>query len=265
MRLLLGFVLCLGMGWGCTGNNVSEDDALATLFQKRGVQGSFALLDNGSGTFTVHNLKHYRDSAFSPGATFHLVQSLVGLQTGKIVSATTVVPWNGVESGRAGCNRDLNMIDALRGSCTQWFGQVAKSIGKDTLQHWLDSLSYGNKQLSRMDTFWLDNTLKIRPDEQMGFIKRLYFDQLPFFEVHQQAVKNALPVEAKPAYKMAYLTGEGTTQKATTLNWVMGWIEENNHPYFFVLTYESAKADANMQMQLLRDLLTQLDFFKGRR
>ncbi|MEI2739030.1 MAG: penicillin-binding transpeptidase domain-containing protein [Chitinophagaceae bacterium] len=38
-----------------------------------------------TGQFTVHNLGRYRDSSYSPASTFKIVNSLIGLQTGKIM------------------------------------------------------------------------------------------------------------------------------------------------------------------------------------
>lgn len=136
MRLfLLALSVCF-ICFGCNTNNVTEDASLQRYFAKAGVQGCFALLDNTNGSFTVHNLKRYRDSAYQPASTFKIVNSLIGLQTGKIVSDTAVVKWSGRPSGRTECDRDMNMVDAFRISCPPWYQQLALSIGKDTMQRW---------------------------------------------------------------------------------------------------------------------------------
>jgi beta-lactamase class D len=44
---------------------------------------------------------------------------------------------------------------------------------------------------------------------------------------------------------------------------VVGWIEENKHPYFFVLNIESADKNIDMKtvrMKMLKDILAQLGF-----
>jgi beta-lactamase class D len=46
----------------------------------------------------------------------------------------------------------------------------------------------------------------------------------------------------------------------------VGWVEENNHPYFFVLNTESTPGNPLLperQKQLLTDILKVLGFFKG--
>jgi beta-lactamase class D len=46
----------------------------------------------------------------------------------------------------------------------------------------------------------------------------------------------------------------------------VGWIEENRHPYFFVLNVESPDKDFDMsaiRMKVLKDILAKLGFMKG--
>ena len=43
-----------------------------------------------------------------------------------------------------------------------------------------------------IDSFWLNNHLKITPDEQLGLVKRLYFNQLPFYNRTQEIVRKVM-------------------------------------------------------------------------
>ncbi len=88
---------------------------LAKYFTENKVDGCFALMDNGTGKFSVHNLPMYRDSTYLPASTFKIVNSLIGLQTGKISSDSMVIKWDGVER-RPEWNKDLTMYDAFRAS-----------------------------------------------------------------------------------------------------------------------------------------------------
>src|SRR5258706_15604135 len=126
------------------------------------------------------------------------------------------------------------MNPAFGFSVFNYYKEVARRIGRDTMQLWLDSLSYGTKKITtKIDSFWLDNSLKIKPDEELGLVKRLYFDQLPFFKSYQEMVKRAMLFENNANYRLAYKTGWGFTENNHALGWVVGWIEENDHPYFF--------------------------------
>lgn len=254
--------------FACSPNNVETDDTLGVFFTENQVEGCFALLDNGTGKFTVYNLSRYRDSAYLPASTFKIVNSLIGLQTGKIANDSMLIKWDGIDRGRAECNKDMSMYEAFRISCPAWYQELARRIGKDTMQHWLDSVGYGNKKISRIDTFWLDNSLKIKPDEELGLIKRLYFNQLPFHQRNQEIVKRAMLFENNTEYRLSYKTGWGQNEAGHQLAWITGWVEENKHPYFFVLNIESARADINIpavRMMILKGILNQLGFLQGNR
>lgn len=256
----------------CASNNVKEDNSIKQYFDQNHVNGCFALYDNGTGRFTVYNLKRYRDSTYMPASTFKIINSLIGLQTGVISSDSMVISWDGIKR-RPQWDKDLNMYEAFRVSAVPYYQEVARRIGKDTMQFWLDSLQYGvskNKtpyKISKIDTFWLDNSLKITPDQNLGVVKKLYFDELPFFKVHQENLKRVMLFEDNANYKLAYKTGWGETDKGNALGWIVGWIEENRHPYFFVLNIESPDTHydmATVRLTMLKEILKQYGFFEGK-
>jgi beta-lactamase class D len=255
--------------FACTPDNVTIDNSLGKYFKDNKVEGCFALFNNGTGKFTIYNLERYRDSSYLPASTFKIVNSLIGLQTGVIKNEKMVIPWDGVVRVFPDWNKDLDMYQAFRVSAVPYYQEVARRIGKETMQFWLDSLSYGTKKITtQVDSFWLDNSLKIKPDEQLGLVKKLYFKQLRFFAANQETVKKAMLFEDKPEYRLSYKTGWGnwTEQNKKHIGWIVGYIEENNHPYFFVLNLESPDKNFDMRtvrMKILKDILGQLGFMKG--
>jgi beta-lactamase class D len=262
-----GFLILLfSLLAGCSPNNVDNDDSLGKFFKDNKATGCFAIFSNKTGKFTIYNLERYRDSAFLPASTFKIVNSLIGLQTGVIENENMVIKWDGVKRWNPDWNKDMNMHEAFRVSSVPYYQEVARRIGKDTLQQWLDSLSYGSKKIhGAVDSFWLDGSLKITPDEQLGLAKKLYFNQLPFHRINQETVKRAMLFEDKPEYKLSYKTGWGF-QNGRAIGWVVGWIEENRHPYIFVLNLESSDPAfdmRNVRMKILKDILNHLGFMKG--
>ena len=254
----------------CSPNNVRKDEELGVYFREQQADGCFALMDNGTGEFTVYNLPRYRDSLFLPASTFKIVNSLIGLQTGKISGEKMVIPWDGITRSIPEWNRDLTMEEAFRVSSVPYYQEVARRIGRDTMQRWLDTLAFGTKKITTaIDTFWLDNSLRISPDEELGLVKRLYFDQLPFFKSYQEVVKRAMIIENNASYELAYKTGWGSwsQQRQRHIGWMVGWIVENRHPYFFVLNLESKSKDFDMvraRKEILNKCLTRLGFLKGK-
>ena len=127
----------------CSLNNTIEDKGLEKYFNENNVHGTFALFDNISGKFTIYNIERYRDSAYLPASTFKIVNSLIGIETGKAKDSATVIPWDGITRNIAEWNHDLAMKDAFKFSAVPWFQELARRIGKDTMQHWLDTIGYG--------------------------------------------------------------------------------------------------------------------------
>lgn len=255
--------------YSCSPNNVTVDNSLGKYFKDNNVEGCFALFNNGTGEFTIYNLDRYKDSSYLPASTFKIVNSLIGLQTGIITNTHMLIKWDGIPRRIPEWNKDLTMSEAFKVSAVPYFQEVARRVGKDTMQGFLDSLHYGTAKIkTRIDTFWLDNSLKITPDEQLGLVKKLYFHQLPFYAAYQDTVKKVMLFEDTPAYKLSYKTGWGQKENGDQLGWIVGWIEENRHPYFFVLNLESKDKNIDMptvRMKILKNILAQLEFMKGNR
>ena len=180
-----------------------------------------------------------------------------------------IIPWDGIKR-RPEWDKDLTMQEAFKASAVPYYQEVARRIGKDTMQFWLDSLGYGSRyqkaKINKIDTFWLDNSVKITADEQLGLVKKLYFDQLPFQKRSQRIVKDVMMMEKNSNYTLAYKTGWGFRENGNALGWIVGWLVENQHPYFFALNMDGPH-DLNMplvRMNILKGILNQLGYLKGK-
>jgi beta-lactamase class D len=258
----------------CSSNNVTEDNSLQKYFDENKVTGTFGLFDNAQGQFTIYNVTRFSDSVYLPASTFKIVNSLIGVEIGRVQDSSTVFKWDSVvHPKRTECDRDMTMYDAFRISCPPWYQQLARRIGKDTMQHWLDTLGYAQRYgkfviKNNLDTFWLDNSAKVTADEQLGLVKKLYFDQLPFTKRSHRIVRNMMLWENNANYKLSYKTGWGSTEKGHQLGWIIGWIEENKHPYFFALQLESPDSNYDMKtarLKILKDILKQYGFMLGQK
>ncbi|MEO7309933.1 MAG: class D beta-lactamase [Chitinophagaceae bacterium] len=269
LAYLLFSCFLLTMFTACSPNNTTVDNSFKKYFDDNKVDGCFGLWDNGQNQFTLYNLSRFRDSAYLPASTFKVVNSLIALHTGRIFSDTVVIPWDGRKRSIEAWNKDMNMKEAFAVSNVPYYQEVARRIGKDTMQVWLDSLKYGTRKItSAIDTFWLDNSLKITADEQLGLMKRLYFKQLMFNARSQEIVNGMMLRESNANYKLSYKTGWGTIENGNQLGWVVGWIEENKHVYFFAMNVESKDPNPDMvaiRMNILKGILKQLGFFEGKK
>ena len=256
------FALLIGsfLFTACSSGNVTVDNSLQQYFDSAGVKGSFSLFDNGQGHFTIYDLPRYRDSLYQPGATFDILLSLIAIQTG-VAKDDTASLTPALTLGKAFRSSDSSNLAG--------FQALAARIGKDTLKKWIDSLQYGNKDIGADTTaFWHDNTLKINADQQLGLLKKLYFNQLPYFQRTQEIVRRMMPAENNSSYRLTYKIGQGTKEDGHAIGWVMGWVEENKHPYFFVVNLESADPQKDLGaagLAIAKEILQQLGFFQGKK
>lgn len=232
--------------YACNPNNVKNDTAIAQLMDSAGMQGNFALLENGTEQFTIHNLSNYKDSAAAPLNTFFIIPVLIGLDKGIVNYHDTL----------------LNLNDSA-----QLYKAIIAKIGRQQILKVLDSLHYGKGIASADSThFWEDGSLVITPDEQLGLIKRVYFKELFFQKKSQEQLKKMILMEDNSNYRLSYITGIDTTAGKNTA-WVLGYVEENQHPYFFVLNTK-ANTSTNLtdnNINLLKKILLQQGFLKGTR
>ena len=71
------------------------------------------------------------------------------------------------------------------------------------MQKWVAKVGYGNQKIGNkddIDKFWLEGELRITPNEQIQFLRRLYKNDLPFSERSLSLVKDIIIVEQTPDY-----------------------------------------------------------------
>lgn len=244
----------------CTVNKAKIDNNLKKYFDSSNVEGCFSFLNNQLGDIVVYNMK-LDTERLSPGSSFKILNSLIGVQTNKITNEKTVLKLDSTENG------NITFKEAFQNSSPAFFTALANQIGKNTMKFWIDSLHYGNKNTSGpVDSFWLGNHLKISPDEQLGLVSKLYFEQLPFPKYAQQMVEDQMVQEDNTLYQLSYATGTGIDEKNNSFGWVMGWIIENRHVYFFVTYITSPKKNIDMKatsIHISTSILKEMGFFKG--
>lgn len=253
--------------FSCSVNKAKIDDRLSKYFDAYDVEGCFTLLNNADGKITVYNME-LDTMRFLPASTFKIVSSLVGLETGVITDEKMTIRWDGVKRNPE-WDKSMSMSEAFKVNNVPYFQEVVRRLGKDSMKHWIDTLSYGNKLMGGpVDSFWLNNQLKISPDEQLGLMKKLYFNQLPFRKGVQETVRAMMLQEDNTAYKLSYKTGYAFDEQGTPVGWACGWIEENKHVYFFVnfVKAKSKQADIkSVPLNVTRDILKEYGFFQGKK
>ena len=242
----------------CADTRIKDHTEWGKYYEQYGIKNAcFMLLDNNHESIHYYN-KERCTQRFLPASTFKIFNSLVALETAVAPDDQLLIKWDGRQR-RAEWDKDMTMREAFKLSNVAYYQEIARRIGPGKMQHYLDTVKYGNMTMGgSIDTFWLNNTLQISPDEQTGFVKKLYFAELPFAERTQRIVKTMMLQEETPAYKLYYKTGTGHLGDKY-IYWVTGFVERvqhvkepegsmnksdvRNYPYFFTENFEMPVAD----------------------
>src|ERR1700730_4265716 len=218
-----------------------------------------AFFKNTEGAFVLYDLKHNRyirynearcRQRFSPKSTFKIPNSLIGLETGVISDANFLIPWdrqkyppqdNWNQEPFSHWAQDQTLRSAIKYSVLWYYRELAKRVGENRMQNYVEAFNYGNKIISGgVDNFWLNNSLKISANAQISFLKAFYTGELPVSRRSTDIVKDILVLEETPAYKLSGKTGGGPINEGTYIGWVVGYLEKKGDVYFFSLDIEGA-------------------------
>jgi beta-lactamase class D len=232
-------------------------------FQDLGVEGAIMIYDSNRDRVFQHN-PHRNTTAFLPASTFKILNSLIALETGVISDDLAILTWDGVERKIPVWNRDLNMREAIKLSAI-WFYQVlARRVGHDRMQQWVSQVGYGNQKIGSRDDsdqFWLRGELRITPQEQIQFLRRLYQNDLPFSERSLATVKDIMIMEKTPDYTITGKTGwVGVVDDVTPkIGWYVGYVEKDDNVYFFATNIDIRnEKDPAARLELTRRCLKDL-------
>jgi beta-lactamase class D len=269
--LLLCGIFIIAVASSCSDVRIKEHPEWKQYFDEYHVDGCFEVYDNNKEIAHYYN-KERSARQMSPASTFKIFNSLVGLETGVAPDEQLVIKWDGIKRWNEDWNKDLTMAQAFKVSALPYYQELARRIGVHDMQHYLDTVQYGNKKIgTAIDSFWINNTLLISADEQVGFIKRLYHGELPFKERTQRIVRGMMLQKESKNYKVYYKTGWDKSGNANLL-WVVGYVEKFEelrhvethkleaipHPYFFAMNFTSTDTTKDLKqvrLELLQKLL----------
>ncbi|MDX1532523.1 MAG: penicillin-binding transpeptidase domain-containing protein [Rhodothermales bacterium] len=209
---------------------------------------TFVLLDPATGeTMRVHPER--AAERVSPASTFKIPHALAALDAGVLDGPGHVVRWDSTvaparpwwpESWR----RDHTLRSAVENSVVWYFQEVARQMGEEREQAYLDAFDYGNRDLSGgLTRFWLGTSLGISADEQVRFWRRLWEGGLPASAAAQATVRDLVPVLREgEGFRLLGKTGTALldgTMDGPMLSWLAGVAEVEGRPHVFALHVEA--------------------------
>ncbi len=236
-------------------------DDWAAIFDQAGVAGTIAVLDLRQGEHLgfVHNAERVR-VPFIPASTFKVPHTLFALDAGVVADEFEILEWDGEPRWLDTWNQDQDLRSAMRNSVVWVYQGFARAIGEERSRDYLKRLDYGNADPSDgIGRYWIDGELRISAIEQIEFLRKLYFNELPFRVEHQRLVKDLIINAATPACILRAKTG-WTTAPEPDIGWWVGWIESPRGPVFFALNIDMprGRADAPRRLSITRNVLRTL-------
>ena len=219
-------------------SEIRED--LARHFADAGTAGTFVgyKVDD---YLVVASDKDRSGQAQLPASTFKIPNSLIALETGVVEDPDKdVFKWDGVTRSIQGWNKDHTLRTAIAASVVPVYQEIARRIGAERMQKYLDLLEYGNRDIGGgIDQFWLTGNLRIDPVQQVDFVDRLRRGVLPVAKRSQELVRDILPVMKAGDSIIRAKTGLlGAELGKPSLGWIVGWAEKGSARTVFALNMD---------------------------
>lgn len=195
----------------------------------------------------------YREGAcgerFNPFSTFKLPLALIGYDADILEDAHTP-NWDYKPEFKA-VKRDRKTVDPTiwERDSVLWFSrEITRRLGEERFSRYVSKLQYGNMDVSGdpgknngLTNAWLMSSLKISPDEQAAFVRRMLARELPMSGkayamtaaiIPQFQTGNGWVVHGKTG--TGWLPGrDGKADRNRPLGWFVGWAERDNRRITF--------------------------------
>jgi len=242
-------------------------DSLAKRFADAGTAGTFVGYKTDDYLIVASDPTRSGE-AILPASTYKVPHSVIALETGVVADPDKdVFKWDGVTRAFPDWNKDHTLRSAIAASAVPVYQQIARRIGEERMQKYVDLLDYGNHNIGGgIDKFWLTGDLRIDPIQQIDFLDRLRRGALAVSKRSQDLTRDILPVEKIGEAVIRYKTGligiDDRTEAGKvrpSVGWLVGWVEKDSKATVFALNLdirEPRHTAARMPLtkQLLEDI-----------
>jgi len=207
---------------------------------------------------------------FIPASTYKIPNSLIALETGVAKGAEHVIPWDSAVKPTKGFwshkwSKNHTLRSAIRLSVYWYYQALAREVGVERMQEYLDQFDYGNRDTGGgIDRFWLHGDLRISPNEQVRFLERMYNEKLGLSARSTRIVKEILVLEERVGYRLSGKTGTADVTPTRELAWLVGFVEREGNVWFYALNMEGEQVweqwgSSSKRIALVHSLLQELE------
>lgn len=236
-------------------------------------EGCFVMLSTPGDTWVMNDPERCKQG-FRPFSTFKIVNALIGLETGAVAGADTVIEWDPevypAEDWWPPSWRERNDLRAaFHRSALPYFRAMATRIGEAAMGRHMEALGYGNRDMSGgLDLFWLTGALRVSAVEQIRFLRALNEGRLPVSERSQTVLKDIMVRTRGDDYVVRAKTGTGTSAAGPKLAWFVGYVERGDKVHYFALNRsgrEYSDIPRKQTIAMTENMLAELGALPGRK
>ena len=256
--VLLTTVLLIAKGQAQ--ESITEEAQWLTFFDSFNAEGTMVVRDQRNKDAAEVVLQVFNpdraSTRLSPASTYKIPHTLFALDSGAIADEFQVFEWDGVERSYAPHNQDQDLRAAIRNSALWVFEIIAEAIGESRARTYLERIQYGNADpSSNAGAYWVEGNLAISAFEQVEFLNKLFYNELPFSKEHQLLLKDVLVVEAGRDWILRAKSGFQGSH-----GWWVGWVEWPEGPVFFALNIDTPNGmeDTYKREAIAREILQSL-------
>lgn len=219
------------------------------------------LVDAGTGKTLVR--EGQCEQRVTPASTFKVAISLMGYDSGILVDEKTPqLPFREGYVDWLPEWRTATAPDAWMKQSVVWYSQqLTTRLGAERFQSYLDRFDYGNRDASGnpgkgdgLTEAWLSSSLKISPDEQAVFLRKLVNRTLP---VSRKAVEMTASLMRYPTLRNGWdlyaKTGSGAEPGALPHGWLVGWATNGTRTVVFARLVQDDKRQEGRAGLRVRD------------
>lgn len=215
-----------------------------------GKRSACLLIADSTGTPLLRKGDERCAHQYLPFSTFKIPNSLIGLETGHLTGADSVIEWDHGSYPEQDwwpavwTERTHDLRSAFRYSHVPFYRTLATQIGGDAIAKYVSDFDYGNKDTSgTLDSFWLNGAIAISADEQISFLRRFYEERLGVSAKSTAVVKDIMIRDRAEEAVFSAKTGTGVGAAGITLAWLVGYVEQNDRVNYFALNVTSSEDD----------------------
>ncbi len=234
----------------------SEIDAFQKILEANDVKGSILIFNPRINTYYSNNFD-WAEKGRLPASTFKIPNTIVGLETGIVISDTSVFIWDGEPRRMKQWEANLSLREAFKYSCVPCYQEVARKVGVDRMRLKMDSFNYGNMVFdsTTIDKFWLEGESKISQFEQIEFLQKFNENHLAISERTKTLSKSIMFIDTLHEEASLYGKTGWSIRNGNNNGWFVGFLEFPNENFYFATNIDPKE---NFNMDLFPKIRSQI-------